>query len=755
MEEADFAASGRWVVKAIEDLESLSSWFERGAARISRERFPREFASWGRELEAIRAILKRPRRIRIALVGTTGSGKSTLLNAILGQQLLPVGVMKPCTAFVTTVRYSAGPEYGIKVRYCKPEEWQKDLETLITALQKDAEGEEIDRHFLAAARKRLQAVYGNEFADDLIERLPPLPAEVKKVFSRGSIENTIFEDHRPMLAYLRSLVRGESRLWPLIKEVNIAGPYACLQGGLELVDLPGLNDPNEARVEVTRTFLRSSPFIWVVFAMARGLTRDIHEILKEEKLLRDIVLSGRYESFSLVGTRMDEIDTDACEQFDLPEDCARQELIREYRRQTVREVRNQLVQLVQELAQPGEEGETLSRMTGLARRIVVHTTSASAYNKLKGIVPLRKDFGIEEAQKTGIPKIHKHLERIARNHGAASNAREALRRIEALREEIAFFFRAKARSSSEKLVEARDRFAKEHHAFGQKLDDARKKTRERLTLFRERFLERIDPFFEQSAQGVEQAIQEWRSIHWATLKAVAQRNGVFRSPSSGRRYDFNRNIAEPLLSRLPLAWEQYFTDDLGRVTCQFSVQVAESVNSFCEKIRLVAEMLFKQADSRFEVQLDWFQEKISLLTDESTKKIVSEVSQRRRDLAERIPRVVQERLMPAYDRAKSARGSALKQRILEHLEPAAIQSARPTYNAIQQDLIEGLRDLETSLQGLYKQLADSAAEQAQIVVHNANIAVQEIAEDPVIAELLAAMPQPPDTDASSRSFSPG
>lgn len=740
MESADFAASSRAIREATEALGSFSAWFEKDVTAIAQKRFPQQYNSWTRELEGIRSILQRPRRIRIALVGTTGSGKSTLLNALLGQQLLPVGVMKPCTAFVTTVRYSVGPEYGLNVRYCTPEEWQRDLETLFAALQVDAAGEEIDRHLVAAARRRLQAVYGRALEEGRPERLPPLPAEVERVFSLGSAEKLVFGDSPPLLAYLRKLVRGESPLWPLIKEVNISGPYACLQGGLELVDLPGLNDPNEARVEVTRKFLRSSFFVWVVFPMVRGLTGDIQQVLKEEKLLRDIVLGGKYQAFSLVGTRMDEIDNDVCEQLGLPQDCSRRELIREYRKQTVREVQNQLVELVKDLAQPGEEGETLSRMIEVARRILVHTTSANAYNRLEGIVPLRRDFGIEDVEETGIPKIHKHLEWIARNHGTAANARAAQRRIEALRKEIAFFFRDKARGSSEKLAEARDRFAREHQAFGQKLGEARKKARERLSLFRERLLERIGPFFEQSAQGVEQAIQAWRLIHWATLKAVAQRNGVFRSPSSGRRYDFNRDIAEPLLSRLPLAWEQYFTEDLGKVTHQYSVQVAEFVNSFCEKIQLVAEMLFPQADGRFKNQLDWFQEKISLMTEESTKKVVQVVSQRRRELAERIPLVVQERMVPAYERAKSEKGSALKKRILAHLEPAATQSARPIYDAIQQDLIEGLRDLEMILHGLYKQLAGSAEEQAKQVVENANIAIQEMAEDPEIARLLAGTP---------------
>ena len=89
----------------------------------------------------------------------------------------------------------------------------------------------------------------------------------------------------------------------------MSGPYPFLAGGLELVDLPGLNDPNEARVEVTREFLRTAPFVWVVFPMVRGITEDVQRILREEKLLRTLVLSGTYSALSLVGTKADDIDT--------------------------------------------------------------------------------------------------------------------------------------------------------------------------------------------------------------------------------------------------------------------------------------------------------------------------------------------------------------------------------------------------------------------------------------------------------------
>ncbi len=230
----------------------------------------------------------RPDQVRIALVGTTGAGKSTFLNALLGQELLPVGVMQPCTAFVTTVRYRSGDGYEVKIDYVTEDEWQRDLTSFIALL---SPGDEDDsptesKRLINAAKKRVQAVLGIKDGGDINASTlldEPLPDPAQAIFRADSSQTQSFASTQEMLPYLSKLIHGGSNLWPLVKQVSISGPYECLQGGLELVDLPGLNDPNEARIEVTREFLRTSPVVWVVFSMVRGLGQDIQTVLREEK----------------------------------------------------------------------------------------------------------------------------------------------------------------------------------------------------------------------------------------------------------------------------------------------------------------------------------------------------------------------------------------------------------------------------------------------------------------------------------------
>ena len=436
------------LVQAQAETERLVQWMSEKLEPFAAANCPRELHLWRQEVGQIRGLINSTDRIRIALVGTTGAGKSTFLNAVLGQEVLPVGVMAPCTAFVTSVRHAPDARCEVQVQFATRQEWQADLKNLVATLrpgegEEPREGPAEGKRLADAARKRIQAVYGLNrdelpHPEALLRR--PLPTEVESIFQANSVETQNFTSTKEMLGYLRQLTRGEGSLWPLVKQVNIVGPYPCLAGGLELVDLPGLNDPNEARVEVTREFLRTAPFVWVIFSMVRGLTDDIQRILYEEKLLRNLVLGGNYHALSLVGTKADDIDTHIADQLGLPEDCSTAELVGAYRSQTVQEARNQLEQMVRDLTSAQEEDATLTRMVQMAREVRVHTTSANAYIKIKKIARLRKDYGLEDENDTGIPGIHEHLATIGEETGTGYNAHTALKRLTQLREEMTFFF---------------------------------------------------------------------------------------------------------------------------------------------------------------------------------------------------------------------------------------------------------------------------------------------------------------------------
>jgi len=101
-----FEDAGQGLEKRLARLESTSSEFELLAKieRVVRERGLVEFRS------TIAGITDRleDQSLEIAVFGRVSSGKSSLLNAILGEEILPVGVT-PITAVPTRIRYNDAP----------------------------------------------------------------------------------------------------------------------------------------------------------------------------------------------------------------------------------------------------------------------------------------------------------------------------------------------------------------------------------------------------------------------------------------------------------------------------------------------------------------------------------------------------------------------------------------------------------------------------------------------------------------------
>src|ERR1039458_6292251 len=66
----------------------------------------------------------------------------------------------------------------------------------------------------------------------------------------------------------------DGQFWPLISRVRIYGNCPVLANGVVLVDLPGLNDPNPAREQVTKRYLNDAHHIWLVCNSQTGIDRD-------------------------------------------------------------------------------------------------------------------------------------------------------------------------------------------------------------------------------------------------------------------------------------------------------------------------------------------------------------------------------------------------------------------------------------------------------------------------------------------------
>lgn len=727
-------------------LKNLMTWVRERVMPVAQSAHPAELKRWQQEMHSISQTIVRPQTVQVALVGTTGAGKSTLLNALLGVQLLQVGVAQSITSFVTLVRFSDAGDYRIEIEYASRDEWAEEVERFINAsLPGDTEGDGEAKSIVNNLRRRVEAVYAisvNDLADiDDLRRRSAAP-ETERIFAANAREVHSFDDTKAMVQYLRSVVRAESPAWPLVKQVTISGPFDALRGGIELVDLPGTNDLNDARVDVTREFIRNAPFVWLVFSMKRGITADGRELLEREKVLRTLVLSGSYHSLQLIGTHADDVDWSVADQFGLDEDVHTDaDLIAAYRKHFVDTARPVLLEVVDNLANAGDDAATLERMRDLARNAPIHAVSARAYNQIKGIVRSNASLGLQDDEATGIPGVVRALRHVADEVGGGLTARTVLQRTRQLQSEIASFFRARAAAGNPVVARAKESLEIEVKRLGDRTASQLAVAGTQLEERRHAFLGRIQPLLTSSVQGVTRTAQEWQQIHWGTLRAIVNRDGVFKSPSSGRLYDLNEQVVDPLLNNLPVAWEGYFTNELGAVRDRLAQRVEDFAVDFIGRARELTRELGGRSLDLLGLQLQTFRDRVAFERQQCELNVAQRVGEIRRQAANGMASTAKDRMVPAYEHAADERGPGMKGRMLAHIQPAARSAANPIFDTIQRDLVERLVELESIVSGLFGALERACIDQAELVAQNINLDIDEARVTPEVRTLLAEQPE--------------
>jgi hypothetical protein len=99
-----------------------------------------------------------------------------------------------------------------------------------------------------------------------------------------------------------------AQTWPLIRKVVLHGPWAVLQTGACLVDLPGVRDANAARAKVAENYLQHLNEIWIVAPIQRAVDDGTAKELLGESFKRRLLMDGNYSSVSFICTQTDDIE---------------------------------------------------------------------------------------------------------------------------------------------------------------------------------------------------------------------------------------------------------------------------------------------------------------------------------------------------------------------------------------------------------------------------------------------------------------
>ncbi len=721
------------------DLESsLRRTREHLSNRLGRYLGDDHVTSLLRQLDTLEAELKSDPVVPVALLGSTGSGKSTLLNALLQFQILPVSAMKPCTSVVTTVRSVAASSYRAEVRFLAQQEWELELgisEDILTAGVDDPTDLGESDAIRKSVKAKLKAVYQvDESAlehPDEVRRLT-LPADLVALMQPGAAPRILTSaDAKGLKEQLREYLSSEHRYWPLVKIVDITGPFETLPRGIQLVDLPGVNDPNEAREEVTRRYLRESPYLWALFNIKRGLTKDVRTMLLEQKLLRQLLLDGKVHALTLIGTHADEIDTDdeTLAELGLGADATVRDAILARNERVKRDFRDELMDIAAELArQAGEGADGLRRLQDSLSQTCVFTVSTKAYLRLCGALGGQKDYGLDDPPDTQVPQLRGHLEEIARHQGIEERNQEVMTKLDLLLQEIQSLFRARRAilsQRSEGLVEEIQRIQAQiegpREQLARDLADVQHDASGDFRNRQEHLEERLDQAVERALKQIGLHAEGWGALHWATLRAIVARDGQFLSPSTGKRHDLNASLAEPLLQSIPFAWDDFFGRQLEKITTWARGKLERHIDVYLERLKLEvvrSQGFTEETVKSLDEDMKTARQSLMLQIDQAEAGLKRTIEERRRQLAAGILPTVSSVMTPAYERCRQERGTGMKQRILGVIQRHAKDAAERIFTTIRSDIREGVTELGVQLSGEIDQVAQYALQQADRVRQN-------------------------------------
>ncbi|MCE9615081.1 MAG: dynamin family protein [Lentisphaerae bacterium] len=663
----------------------------------------------GAIVDRIRDDCQNPKPPSISLIGTTGAGKSSLLNALLGERILPVSSMRACTAAIAEVRHSDTGTYRAEVEFISRESWLKEIDALLEDIR-DAERDrganregdtESSLAIPKSARDKIMAVYdpdgtGTIYIDDLVE-----PPEIKQALDAGSV--TIEEKELgPFRAGVKRYLASDQRFWPLVKRVCISGPFAALRSGVMLIDLPGVNDPNEAREAVTHGYIKSCLYMWIVFNVKRGPTRDLTDLMQRDDFIRQVVMDGRAATLTFVGTATDDIDIDAAiEEFGLPEDAQYLDVIQKRNVLAKKQVRNTLDDLSRSMAGNATvDHNALHRLSNVLQRSPIFTVSAHEFMRINGISRTHREV-LTEAGDTEIPALCDHMTDICREytlearlltHHAQMNVVEEdwvnaiTAEIETLRHQAEI--KARVRAEVERALKDARTFLESE------VKSACDVFREDLSGHADLLGERLRHAVERGQNELGSVISRWGHLHWATLKATTRRGGRFIGATGTN--DFSSDIAKPVLDSLTFAWADFFGDKLTLSLEKHQMKLLQRAESYRGKVLDLVRQHFKASEPFVEV-IDRvvkstekvFQERLKQTRDALTQRI----EESRRTLYEQIVGQIDANMRPVFIAVSSESGTGMKQRMLGTLGSKARNVSGTMFDDSRKRILEGVRSL--------------------------------------------------------------
>ena len=525
-------------------------------------------------LKNIRQELEGEPRFVVHLLGSAQNGKSTLINVLIGKKILTEGHVGACSAAVVRCRCNPGGEYRMTVRYVGRDQFLKSLRESIKEAETAWDGEEPPEKRGEELRKALGRFVGffglgEQTPMEILEtcqKYLKTPASIEFQQFGQTIEVPVSEQEQ-----VDEHLAARGRKAFVVDECVLEGPFPEWPPQLELVDMPGTNDVDAFRTEVTEATKTSVSGLMLV-TKATLLGGDIIRWFKDTSILSEIADSTErnQQRLMVVRTVVDEQDLG-----DLPEDAESvwPHLERHCRKQEA-QYRHQLHQVVREKF---VEPTVCERVGRFVDTLPVHFVSAKTFRNLsedavrnrvlnnpnmpanRGMMTRFQMFDMNPA-KTGIPALRKTLKAATQEF---LDQHFLVRLQSHLEKEVAGvveFFRGQRLGAELQL-------AGKAEAYRVVAGHVETKVTGLLTTTEgsQRLLGQIEAEFQQKAteiltrvQGgyrisLEPRLELWSVLNWRTLRAVGYKGGRHVN-YEGKEYNVPGDMAEIYCQQLRATW---------------------------------------------------------------------------------------------------------------------------------------------------------------------------------------------------------
>ena len=707
--------------------------------------------------QQIKVAAASPPKITVAVLGESGAGKSTLLNSLLDVAWLPNSGTDVCTAGITRVRSADINNFRVTVSFANRSDWLDEIGKISNdikgALSDMGEAGELptetrilNQVVSRLDRERVSAVYGREQAARFFETgehehlLEPekiaVALDTDEVVTEFDVSATT-----ELTIHLRGLLTDKDssenggQLWPIVQDVLVEGRFDGLPPQLELVDLPGVNDPNSAREQKTLDYLENARFLIVAYDSVRPPTEQVGRVLRSRQLAKKLILSGRDDSITFVATKSDGFD-DSDRMFDDYEDLSLEAKAKLFVIKVRKTLNNSLLNIAEDVASESESVEEEKRLHSSLVGSKKFVTSSRSYTRLKEIEAGKKRTPppFQSLKDTEIPALRAHLAYLAAVAGPQTLARRY--RLELLDIVSTVLTAAKQELALMVLNTADNRrllsmIVDQVSELSQQLiGDLESVPANELGYLQEA----TSSLFASAKIDVGDALkfsrryrQVVQSLHWSTLRAACSRGGRYSSPSAGL-VDLQNLVTQPIVETLFDALAKFFDEALAGAVSSAKREIENYLLHYAERVN---ELVVHLTDSEVQRVLNDLTASARALADQSLAatviRIQAQLQKGQETLLGVARNAVAKNMSPEIYEAGAIRGNGSANRMREVLAESAGLSFASSYQEtlVQAEIIVG--DNSTKLTEALHAVVSETVEQIRRI--QTLIAPQEAEED--------------------------